>query len=318
MTSKISTFDGIKPYCQQAICLQMWSCNDCWSRNGSKQRAAELFTIEESCKTSYWSDDENSKVQSRERSCGEQQSPRVKKGKKALVERKVGECFQCKSHGQCSKGDLCSFSHDRLAQRDLYSGERQNGRSSSPAPHSKAKTDEGGETSSKTGQERKLFGQKLQNSVPLTNCKNPSCSFWHLPVCHNYKSQIGCKFGRKCFFRHVEADEKPIKLCISRFLTEKVYSTWKGKLGSNHAVKFFKGTWYQKKNRERKGPSRCIIKKCELHELCLCAPKFGERWHEETLHQERCGRSAAWDLANIFTSSRMRTELGFTLLLKQW
>ena len=34
--------------------------------------------------------------------------------------------------------------------------------------------------------------------------------------------------------------------------------------------------------------------------------KFGERSHEETLHQERCARKAAWDFAKIFTSSRIR------------
>ena len=35
-----------------------------------------------------------------------------KKGKIAYVERKVGECFQWKAHGPCSKGNSCSFSHD--------------------------------------------------------------------------------------------------------------------------------------------------------------------------------------------------------------
>ena len=39
-----------------------------------------------------------------------------------------------------------------------------------------------------------------------------------------------------------------------------------GKLGSNHAVKFSKGTWHPIKNRERKGPSRGIIQKCEPHD----------------------------------------------------
>ena len=34
------------------------------------------------------------------------------KGKNACVERKVGECFHWKAHGQCSKGDSCSFNHD--------------------------------------------------------------------------------------------------------------------------------------------------------------------------------------------------------------
>ena len=70
-----------------------------------------------------------------------------------------------------------------------------------------------------------------------------------------------------------------------------------GMLGSKHAVKFSKGTWHQIKIQERKGPSRGIIPKCALHERSLCAPKFGERSHEEALHQERCGRKAAWDLA---------------------
>ena len=37
------------------------------------------------------------------------------KGNKAYVERKVEECFLWKRHGQCSKGDYCSFSHDLLA-----------------------------------------------------------------------------------------------------------------------------------------------------------------------------------------------------------
>ena len=70
--------------------------------------------------------------------------------------------------------------------------------------------------------------------------------FGHPPVCHDYKSETGCIKRRKCFFRHVEAEEKPSKkvkerwcerisciikgvyttgLCISRFLSEKVCST---------------------------------------------------------------------------------------------
>ena len=39
----------------------------------------------------------------------------ITKGKTAYVERKVGECFQWKAHGQCSKGHSCSFSHDTQA-----------------------------------------------------------------------------------------------------------------------------------------------------------------------------------------------------------
>ena len=71
----------------------------------------------------------------------------------------------------------------------------------------------------------------------------------------------------------------------------------KGKVGSKHAVKFSKGTWHQRKIRERKGQSQRIIHKCE-HEHSPCAPEFGERSHEETLHQERCARGVARNLAN--------------------
>ena len=55
------------------------------------------------------------------------------------------------------------------------------------------------------------------------------------------------------------------------------------------------------KNREINGPSRGIVQKCAPRERSPCAPRFGERSHEKTLHQERCARKAAWDLAkNIY------------------
>ena len=38
--------------------------------------------------------------------------------------------------------------------------------------------------------------------------QNPSCKFWHPPVCQNYKSEKGCIYGKKCFLGHVEAEGK--------------------------------------------------------------------------------------------------------------
>ena len=46
------------------------------------------------------------------------------------------------------------------------------------------------------------------------------------------------------------------------------------KLGSNHTVKFSKGTWHCIKIRERKGPSRGVIQKCGPHERNPCAPEL--------------------------------------------
>ena len=40
---------------------------------------------------------------------------------------------------------------------------------------------------------------------------NPSIDYWQPPVCQNYKSETGCKFGAKCLFRHAEVDSQPDK-----------------------------------------------------------------------------------------------------------
>ena len=89
-----------------------------------------------------------------------------------------------------------------------------------------------------------------------------------------------------------------------------------GKLGSKHAVKFSKGTWHQCEIRERKGPSQEVVPKCNPHERSPCAPQIREKSREETLLQERFTRRVAWNKANTFTNSRMRTKLRFMLLLK--
>ena len=119
------------------------------------------------------------------------------KGNKAYVEKKVGKCFQWKAHGQCSKGDSCSFS---LASGNKGKGKRRKERSSSPVSHSKAKRADGKEQESS-----QRSGIKQENSIDQSEipcgfkfCKNPSCGFWHPPVWLNYKSE-----KRLCFWRHM-------------------------------------------------------------------------------------------------------------------
>ena len=152
---------------------------------------------------------------------------RSQKGKPTM--RGKWECFQ-----ECSRGDSCSFSHE--------------GRSSSLPSHSKAKQTDGEGQKSSQGS-----GSKHENSLDKSEipcrfklCKNPSCKFWHLPVCLGCRSEKGCVHGDKCHFRHVEGRRKAqqkvkerwckrtscdivgvytIGLCISRFLSDKVCST---------------------------------------------------------------------------------------------
>ena len=129
-------------------------------------------------------------------------------------------------------------------------------------------------------------------------------------MCQNYKSETGC------IFRHVEDEEKPSKKskkggakgsvvilntqlgCVSQdSYPRKSILRERGKLGTKHAVTFSKSTWHKIKIRERKCPSQGAIQKCEPHERGPCPPKFGERSHEETVHQEGRARRVAWDLA---------------------
>ena len=138
--------------------------------------------------------------------------------------------------------------------------------------------------------------------------QNLLCKFWHPPVCQHYKSETGCIYGRKGFFRHVEADGQPSKKVEEKrcegpvaFLKESIHLGCvsqdshprkfvlreEGKLGSTHSVIFSNGTWHQVKILERKGPSQGIIPKCESHERSRCAPKF----------EERCARRVPWDWA---------------------
>ena len=41
--------------------------------------------------------------------------------------------------------------------------------------------------------------------------KKSSCGFRHPPVCLTFKSEIGCSYGKRCLYRHVDAEEKPSK-----------------------------------------------------------------------------------------------------------
>ena len=53
----------------------------------------------------------------------------------------------------------------------------------------------------------------------------------------------------------------------------------------------------KKKTGKKASIARNYSNKCEPHERSPCAPKFGEIAHEDSLHQERCARRVAWDLA---------------------
>ena len=162
-------------------------------------------------------------------------------------------------------------------------------------------------------------------------CTNLSCSYGHPLVCQNYRSETGCKCGKFCDFRHVDAEEKKpskkskkgsvigsvgslketIQLgCVSQDSYPRTsISRKEEQVESKHAVKFSKGTWHQMKIRERKGPSRGIIQKREPHERSPCAPGFAKRSQDETSEQERCARRAKnTDKATFYSLIEMKAR----------
>ena len=150
-------------------------------------------------------------------------------------------------------------------------------------------TEGGGKSLKNIRQQRgKLFRQGTTFHAVTKIVKTPSCKLWHPPVCQDYKSGTGCKYGRTCFFRHVESEEKPSKKSkkggakgsVALLKESTPLVCVEGKLGSKHAVNFSKSTWHQiRKELSNSG---------EPHERSPCAPKFGKGHMEEILHQERC------------------------------
>ena len=88
-------------------------------------------------------------------------------------------------------------------------------------------------------------------------------------------------------------------LCVLRFLSQTVlFHVNQENLDRNTMSNSPKAPGTKLKIWERKRPSRGFLQKCAPHERSPSAPKFEEKSHEETLHQERCARKAVWDLAN--------------------
>ena len=216
--------------------------------------------------------DQTLRTRSPKRNSGETSIDQVsKRERNPTLRGKVGEWCQWTANGQCSKGDSCSFHHDP-ASGNRCEAQRAKEQSSSPATNSN-----GGEIPSESSGNRGETPSDKRCRIPCRcrKIRSFSCNDWHPPACQNYKSETGGTYGNKCYFRHVEAEERPSKKskkggakgslallkesiqlgCVSQEShPRKSILRKEGRLGSNHAVKFSLGTWHHIKNRERKGP----------------------------------------------------------------
>ena len=153
------------------------------------------------------------------------------KGQNSFTKRKTGECFQWKTDGSCSEGQSGSFLHALAAgnrepaQEKVWStgGSRQkhatgNGvlgrktqeQASSSAPKVTEHTDV--QCSNGRGASPETRARIL--CLRGAKCKRSSCCCLHPPVCVSFKSESGCRFGKRCQYRHIDAEEKPILLCV--------------------------------------------------------------------------------------------------------
>ena len=118
------------------------------------------------------------------------------------VQKGQGDCWQWQASGQCTKGDQCSFQHDRNKRAKP---------TTQPTPSPQSSTQIQGV---KSPARSKSPGRKSPSGrISRQPCKdhlkgiytNPSCEKWHSPECLLHKTD------NKCAFAHRRVDEQPRK-----------------------------------------------------------------------------------------------------------
>ena len=127
-------------------------------------------------------------------------------GTKQRGQRILGECWQWKANGQCSKGDNCSFRHDVNKRAKMTQP--------NPSPNSFMQQNE--RNASRTRSPRGKSPSGRMSRWPCKDylkgtCTNSFCEKWHPPECLFYKIKSGCRFREKCSYAHRQVDEQPSK-----------------------------------------------------------------------------------------------------------
>ena len=125
---------------------------------------------------------------------------------KQREQRSLGDCWQWKANGQCSKEDNCSFRHDI----------NKRAKSTQPYPSPSSSTRQNERNASRTRSPRGQSPSGRMSRLPCKDylkgtCTNSFCEKWRPPECLFYKSENGCRFGEKCSYSHREVEEQPSK-----------------------------------------------------------------------------------------------------------
>ena len=127
-------------------------------------------------------------------------------GTKQRGQRTLGDCWQVKANGKCSKGDNCSFRHDI--------NKRAKSTQPNPSPSSFMRQNERNASRTRSPRGKSPSGRMSRwpcKDYVKGTCTNSFCEKWHPPVCLFYKSENGCRFGEKCSYLHRQVDEQPSK-----------------------------------------------------------------------------------------------------------
>ena len=252
-------------------------------------------------------------------------------GTKQREQRTLGDCWQWKANGQCSKGDNCSFRHDM----------NKRAKSTQPNPSPRSSTRQNERNASRTRSPRGKSPSGRMSRLPCKDylkgtCTNSFCEKWHPPECLFYKSESGCRFGEKCSYAHRQVDEQPSKRskkngdksavamlkstrqlgCVFQDMEPPKSSSILRK-SSNirkpiRCVQFTKAVLRHANIRDQ-NPSLGMICPGDPHQRNPNAPKFEDRSQEETEWQERCAREAAWRLAKSILKLKEKNKSSILL-----
>ena len=125
---------------------------------------------------------------------------------KQCEQRTLGDCWQWKFNGQCSKGDNCSFRHDINKRAKL----------TEPNPSPSSFMQQSDRHASRTKSPRGKSPSGRMSRLPCKDylkgtCTNSFCEKWLPSICVFYKSENQCRFGEKCSYAHRQVDEQPSK-----------------------------------------------------------------------------------------------------------
>ena len=246
-----------------------------------------------------------------------------RKSLKEREQRTLGDCWQWKANGQCSKGDNCSFRHDI----------NKRGKMTQPTPSPSSST------------------RQNERNTPRTRTprgKSPNGTMFRLPRKDHlkgtrllHKSENGRGFGEKCSYAHRQFDEQPSKRSIKND-DKSALSMLKStrQLGCvfqdmeppksttilrNSSIILkpircvrFTNAVLRHANIRDQNPSLGLICPGDPHQRNSNTPKFEDRSQEETEWQERCAREAAWRLAKRITNLKEKRTAAFFSPSESW